>query len=64
MKHKYTAKLYLEDGEVILNTADDIEELIEWMNEQTEESLDDVKGEIIDNATQQVVKNFPDNPPA
>lgn len=63
MKHKYTAKVYLEDGEIILNSGDDVEELTAWMNTQAEASFDEINGEIIDNMTQQIVKHFQYTPP-
>lgn len=63
MKHRYTAKVYFEDGESMLNTGDDIEELIIWMNSQAEANFGQTNGEIIDNHTQHVVKGFQYNPP-
>lgn len=63
MKHRYTAKILFVDGESLLNSADDIEELIMWMKSQTESSFGQTNGEIIDNQTQKVVKKFEYNPP-
>ena len=58
MKHKYAAKVYLQDGEILTNTGDDVDELIIWMQDHTESSYDLIKGEIIETATQQIVKHF------
>lgn len=63
MKHKYTAKIYLDDGEAIFTSGNDIEELIAWLNSQAEASFGELNGEIIDNATQEVVKHFQYVPP-
>lgn len=63
MKHKYTAKIYFDDGEMILSSGDDIEELMMWMNNQAEASFGEIKGEIIDNMTHQIVKQFEFTPP-
>jgi len=38
-EHRDTAKVSFEDDENMLNSADDIEELISWMNSQSEENF-------------------------
>lgn len=63
MDHKYMAKIFLEDDEIIINEGDTIEELLVWMQDQAEVSFYQVKGEIIDNATHKVVKEFQYSPP-
>ena len=56
MKHIYTAEIYFEDGEIMINTADDIEELVIWINNQAESTFGQTKAKIIDNHTQHIVK--------
>ncbi|GEM_PF-1070193 len=63
MKYTYTAKIYLEDGEVILHSGNNVEELMVWMHGQAEASFGDMNGEIIDNKTHHVVKHFQYTPP-
>ncbi len=63
MKHRYTAKIIFEDGESLLNSANDVEELIVWLNNQAESSFGQSNSNIIDNQTQQVIKNFQYNLP-
>lgn len=64
MDYKYTAKLNLEDEGVLVNEGNDIEELMMWMYEQAEVSSHNanIRGEVMDNATQSIVKNFHYNP--
>lgn len=57
MKHKYTAKVYVSDDEIIETSGDNVEELILWMNSQAEASFSEIKGDIIDNKTHQIVKS-------
>ena len=63
MKHQYTAKMYLDDDEVIENSGDDLEQLSVWMDEQAESAFSTIKGEILDNKTHEVIKRFEFNPP-
>lgn len=64
MKHRYTAKVYFEDGQLIENTGDNLEQLTTWMSEQAEAAFSDIKGEIIDNQTHFVVQNIQYSPPS
>lgn len=63
MKHKYAAKIHFQDGETLVNSGDDVEELINWINNQAEASFDEVNGEILDIKTQQIVKHIQYIPP-
>lgn len=58
MKHRYTAKIYLENGEILINSGDNVEELTAWINAEVESNFDEVKGEVIDNNTETVVKSI------
>lgn len=60
MNHKYTATLHLEDEGELMNEGNDIDELMLWMAEQAEVSSHNanIRGEVVDNATQNVVKRF------
>lgn len=62
MKHKYTAKVYFEDGETIKNHGDNIEKLIVWMQNQAREHFSDINGEIIDNKLHRIIKNIQYSP--
>lgn len=63
MKHRYTAKLYFEDGRVIENTSNDIDELTKWITDQAEATFSDVKGEIFDNHLHCIAKTIQFSPP-
>lgn len=57
MKHKYTAKVYISDDEIVETSGDNVEELILWMNSQAEASFNDITGDIVDNKTHQIIKS-------
>lgn len=63
MKHKYTAKIYLEKDEMMHNLGDDIDELYTWMLTLAEGQFGNVHGEIVDNHTQEIVRKFRKAPP-
>lgn len=64
MKHKYVAKIYFNDGQIIENSGgDNLEELIAWMSDQAESAFSDLKGEIFDNHTHNIVKCMNYSPP-
>lgn len=59
MKYTYTATLYLGNDKVLNNTGDDLEQLYIWMlSLAAGENSDDVHGEIINNQTHELVKQF------
>lgn len=63
MNPMYTAKVYLEDDQMIEHSGDNIEELTAWINSQAETSFTDVKGEIFDNKLHKVIKTIQYSPP-
>lgn len=63
MKHKYTAKIYLEKDEMVHNSGDDLDGLYTWMLAQAEDKFGNVHGEIVDNQSQEVVRKFRKAPP-
>ncbi len=63
MKHKYTAKVYLEDEEMIENTGNDLDQLKIWMQGQAEATYSEIRGEIIDNNTHKVIDSMEYSPP-
>lgn len=63
MPHLYTAKLYFDDEEIAHESGDDIEELYTWMLVKTQEKFGNYNGEIIDNKTQEVVRQLRKAPP-
>lgn len=58
MLNKYTAKVHFSDGEVIESSGDNLEQLQAWIYTQGEVSSDEVKGEILDNKTHQIIKKI------
>lgn len=63
MKPHYTAKMYLDNNDVIENSSDDLEQLSVWMDEQVESAFSTIKGEILDNKRHEVIKRFEFSPP-
>lgn len=63
MTHKYTAKIFLEKDEIMHNTGDDLDELYAWMISRSEGVFGNVHGKVIDNATQEILKQFRKTPP-
>lgn len=61
--NKYTAKLYLAKDEIVDSEGDDIDKLYSWMLAQAEGKFGSVHGEIIDNKTNKVVRQFRKSPP-
>lgn len=60
---KYTAKLYFAKDETDHLEGDDLDELYTWMLVQADSQFGSVSGEIIDNKTKKVVKQFRKAPP-
>lgn len=60
---KYTAKIYLAKDEIEDSTGDDIDELYAWMLTRAEGQFGNVHGEIIDNKTKKIVRQFRKAPP-
>ncbi len=63
MKHRYTARIFLEKDEIEGGYGDDLEDLYTWMLAQAEGKFGNVHGEIIDTTTNKVVKKFVKAPP-
>lgn len=63
MKHRYIAKVYLEDGQMLENSGDNLEELTSWVSGQAEASFGDIKGEIFDTHLHKIVKTIQCTPP-
>lgn len=62
MAHKYTAKLYYGERVIADNSGDDIEQLYIWMIVQANGKLGDVHGEVMDNQTQKIIRQFRKSP--
>lgn len=58
MKHRYIAKVYFEDGQMLENSGDNLEELTSWVSNQQEAAFDDIKGEIFDTHLHKIVKTI------
>jgi hypothetical protein len=63
MTYRYTAKVYFEDGEIIENKGDNLEQLTEWLSDQVESSFGEIKGEIYDHHENHLVKTIEYSPP-
>lgn len=63
MNHKYTARIYLEKDEVEDSSGDDLDELYAWMLSRAEGTFGNIHGDIIENATKEVVRQFRKSPP-
>ncbi len=63
MKHRYTAKVYFEDGLIKESKGDNIEKLIKWMSDRADASFSDIKGEIFDNHAHHIVRSIQYSPP-
>ncbi|MHB1946643.1 MAG: hypothetical protein ACYCQI_00840 [Gammaproteobacteria bacterium] len=63
MTPNYTAKMYLDKDEILQNTGDDMDQLYTWMLAQAEDKFGNIRGEVIDNMTQEVVRQFRKVPP-
>lgn len=58
MKHRFSAKLMMDNEQVIENSDDDLIVLTQWMTDQAGNTFSDVKGEIIDNRTHRIVRSI------
>jgi hypothetical protein len=58
MKNQYTAKIYCDSTEITHQSGNDLEKLHVWMLTYAENITGDLHGEIIDNITHQVIKQF------
>ncbi len=61
--HTYSAKIVFEDDDILENSDDDLEKLTSWVYRQAEASFGEMKAEIYDNRTHQVIKNIQYIPP-
>lgn len=64
MKHRYFAKIYLVDGQIIENSSENLEEIKIWLSDQTEAALGDFTAEIFDNHTHKIIKKIQFSPPS
>ena len=59
MSEPYTAKIYCSTTEIALQSGDDMEKLYLWMLTYADEkNSGEIHGEIIDNKTHQVIRQF------
>lgn len=63
MAFKYTAKIYVDKGEVAHESGDDLDELYNWMLTKTQGKFGNFHGEIIEIKTGKVVRSFRKSPP-
>ncbi|MBI2785595.1 MAG: hypothetical protein HYX60_04515 [Legionella longbeachae] len=58
MSNQYTAKIYVDDVMIADSSGDDVEQLYIWMLAQVNGAPGNIRGEIIENATQNIVRHF------
>lgn len=63
MKHRYIAKVYFEDGQMLENFGDNLEELTLWVSNQQEAAFGDITGEIFDTHSHKIIKTIQCTPP-
>ena len=63
MEFRYTAKIYVDEGEVESESGDNADELYTWMLMKTQGKFGNLNGEITDNKTGKVVHSFRKSPP-
>ena len=63
MSFRYTAKMYFDNNEVTHESGDDVDELYNWMLTKAQGKFGNWHGEVIDNKTHEIVRNFRKAPP-
>lgn len=58
MSEQFTANVYCKEERVATQTGNDIDQLYAWMLIQVNGHFDDIRGEIIDNQTNNTVRRF------
>lgn len=63
MAKKYLAKIFFGNNEFEDKSGDDLDELYAWMLSNAEGKFGNIHGEVIDNQSKKVVKQFRKSPP-
>lgn len=58
MSEQFTASVYCKEERIATQTGNDIDQLYTWMLIQVNGHFDDIRGEIIDNKTNNIVRTF------
>lgn len=58
MNELYTASVYCGQEQIAEQAGNDVDQLYTWMLVQGQEQFGNVHGDIIDNATQKVIRTF------
>ncbi|KTD73697.1 hypothetical protein [Legionella tucsonensis] len=58
MSEQFTANVYCKEERIATQTGNDIDQLYTWMLIQVNGHFDDIRGEIIDNQTNNIVRTF------
>lgn len=58
MTQRYTARIYADEKIIMHTSGDDVEKLYIWMLAQVNDTPGNIRGEVIHNATQEVVRRF------
>ncbi|KTD41748.1 hypothetical protein [Legionella parisiensis] len=58
MSEQFTANVYCKEERIATQTGNDIDRLYTWMLIQVNGHFDDIRGEIIDNQTNNTVRTF------
>ncbi|HHT0592224.1 TPA: hypothetical protein ACTXXA_002209 [Legionella anisa] len=58
MSEQFTANVFCKEKRIATQTGNDIDQLYTWMLIQVNGHFDDIRGEIIDNQTNNTVRTF------
>lgn len=62
MTQRYTARIYADENPIMQSSGDDVEKLYIWMLAQVHSTPGDIRGEIINNATKEIIRRFKKTP--
>ncbi|STY28885.1 Uncharacterised protein [Legionella wadsworthii] len=58
MSHHFTATVFCKDEKIATQTGDDLDKLYTWMLIQVNGQYNEVRGEIVENKTNKIVRTF------
>lgn len=58
MNEQFIANVYCKEERIATQTGDDLDQLYAWMLTQVNGHFDEIRGEIIDNKTNETVRTF------
>ncbi|KTC89892.1 hypothetical protein OQJ18_06580 [Fluoribacter dumoffii] len=58
MSTQFTANVYCKEERIATQTGNDIDKLYAWMLIQVNDNFNEIRGEIVDNKTNKIVRTF------